>query len=78
MQDVKANKQHKENRGLLDFQKPDKLKNASGSIVFTNPTKERKKQERKIILTTPKNNSSYQELSQLLKKLRVQKHLFRN
>jgi len=67
MQDVKANKQHKENRGLLDFQKPDKLKNASGSIVFTNPTKERKKQQRKIILITPKNNSSFEEISAMPK-----------
>lgn len=80
MQDVKTATNEKETRELLDFQKPDKIKKqrtkvevrgwnpkdkSSSKIVFTNPIKERKKQHRKIILITPKNNSSFQELSQL-------------
>ena len=71
MQDIKNVNPPKENRGLLDFQKPEKIiiqkDNKPIAVSFTNPVKERKKQQRKIILLTPKNNTSFEEISAIPK-----------
>ena len=79
-QDIKSVSQNQENREQLDFQKPDKVEKQKSKVqvrgwnpkdksprkvVFTNPAKEKKKQKRKLIPLSPKNNASYQQEIQL-------------
>ena len=50
---------------MQDIKNSNSEMNPSGTITFTNPVKERKNKQRKIVLLTPKNNSQFQELSQV-------------
>ena len=68
MQDVKTlNEEQKtkvEVRGWNPVKKSKITKN-KGTVTFTNPIKEIKKQQRKIIQTSPKNNRSFNDFKQL-------------
>ncbi|MFC2110323.1 hypothetical protein ACFLSU_07120 [Bacteroidota bacterium] len=56
-------------RPMQDVQKPDKVvmqkDNPPIKVAFTNPIKEQKKQQRKIVLITPKNNSSFENSKEI-------------
>ena len=84
MQDIKSVTQDQQKKALLDFQKPDKVVEntsrmnkgeltdviAKGTVVFTNPSKEKadkQKKQRKLVNILPKNNQNFNSENELKK-----------